>query len=118
MRVSWSALAHSWYPEWQRWGWMPGCRLFRRERSELLSPSQRKLPMIELVDVTQHYGVRPVLKRISLRIERGEIVIIVGPNGMGKTTLLGVMAGVLQPQHGQVTVNGLRRRSSVEDELA
>ncbi len=74
--------------------------------------------MIELIDVTQHYGVRPVLKRINLRIERGEIVVIIGPNGMGKTTLLGVMAGVLQPQHGSVTVNGLRRRGSVEDEQA
>jgi ABC-type Mn2+/Zn2+ transport system ATPase subunit len=49
--------------------------------------------MIELVNVTQHYGVRPVLKQISLRIERGETVVIVGPNGMGKTTLLGVMGG-------------------------
>jgi ABC-type multidrug transport system ATPase subunit len=74
--------------------------------------------MIELVDVTQHYGVRPVLRRINLRIERGELVVIVGPNGMGKTTLLGVMGGVLQPQHGYVTIDGRRRRQSVEDELA
>jgi ABC-type multidrug transport system ATPase subunit len=56
--------------------------------------------VIELVDITQHYGVRPVLRGISLRIERGEVVTILGPNGMGKTTLLGVMAGVLAPQHG------------------
>src|SRR6516162_10935301 len=74
--------------------------------------------MIELVNVTQHYGVRPVLKHINLRIEAGELVVIVGPNGMGKTTLLGVMGGVLQPQHGHVTIDGRRRRQSVEDELA
>src|SRR5580700_9226863 len=74
--------------------------------------------MIELVNVTQHYGVRPVLKHIDLRIERGELVVIVGPNGMGKTTLLGVMGGVLQPQHGYVVIDGHRRRQSVEDELA
>ena len=74
--------------------------------------------MIELVDVTAHYGVRPVLRHISCRIERGELVVIVGPNGMGKTTLLGVMGGVLQPQHGHVTIDGRRRRQSVEDELA
>lgn len=73
--------------------------------------------MIELVDVTQHYGIRPVLKRVSLRIERGELVVIVGPNGMGKTTLLGVMAGVLQPQHGYAAINGVRWRQSVTDEL-
>src|SRR5271156_4019920 len=74
--------------------------------------------MIELVNVTQHYGVRPVLKRINLRIEKGELVVIVGPNGMGKSTLLAAMAGILQPQHGHVAIGGLRRRESVEAELA
>ena len=74
--------------------------------------------MIELIDVTQHYGVRPVLRGISLRIERGEVVAILGPNGMGKSTLLGVMAGVLSPQKGTVLIDGLRRRGSEEEELA
>ena len=74
--------------------------------------------MIELEDVTQHYGVRPVLRGINLRIERGEVVVILGPNGMGKSTLLGVMAGVLSPQHGTVTIDGKRRRGSEEEELA
>ncbi len=74
--------------------------------------------MISLEDVTQHYGVRPVLRGISLRIERGEIVVILGPNGMGKSTLLGVMAGLLSPQRGSVTIEGKKRRGSEEDELA
>jgi ABC-type multidrug transport system ATPase subunit len=74
--------------------------------------------MIELIDVTQHYGVRPVLKRVHLRIERGELAVIVGPNGMGKTTLLAVMGGVLQPQHGHAAIDGIRRRQSIDDELA
>jgi ABC-type multidrug transport system ATPase subunit len=74
--------------------------------------------VIELHDVTQHYGIRPVLRGISLRIERGELVVVLGPNGMGKSTLLGVMAGVLAPQRGQVAIGGRVRRKSVEDELA
>ena len=74
--------------------------------------------MIQLVDVTQHYGVRPVLRRVSLEVDSGELVAILGPNGMGKTTMLGVIAGVLQPQNGHVRIDGLVRRSSVEDELA
>jgi ABC-2 type transport system ATP-binding protein len=74
--------------------------------------------VIELVDVTQHYGVRPVLRGISLRIERGEVVTILGPNGMGKTTLLGVMAGVLSPQRGSVVIDGMKRRGSEDEELA
>ena len=40
--------------------------------------------MIELVGVTQHYGVRPVLKQVNLTIPRGELAVVVGPNGMGK----------------------------------
>ncbi len=62
--------------------------------------------MIELTDITQHYSVRPVLKRISLQIKRGELVVVVGPNGMGKSTLLGVMAGTLTPQNGTVKIAG------------
>lgn len=74
--------------------------------------------MIEVVDVTHHYGVRPVLREVSLTIETGELITILGPNGMGKTTLLGVMAGVLQPLKGFVRIDGLRRRESEKDELA
>jgi ABC-type multidrug transport system ATPase subunit len=74
--------------------------------------------MIELQGVTQHYGVRPVLRRIDLRVESGELVAIVGPNGMGKSTLLGVVAGALSPQHGRVLVGGLERKSNVEAEVA
>lgn len=74
--------------------------------------------MIEVVSVTQHYGVRPVLRDVSLSVPRGEVTAVIGPNGMGKSTLLGVMAGVLTPQHGRVTVDGRPRRGSPDDELA
>lgn len=73
--------------------------------------------MIELTQVTQHYGVRPVLKKMNLEIRGPAVTAIVGPNGMGKTTLLSVIAGVLSPQHGKVHINGLERRSSAEAEL-
>jgi ABC-2 type transport system ATP-binding protein len=74
--------------------------------------------MIVLSGVTQHYGVRPVLRGIDLRVERGELVVVLGPNGMGKSTLIGVMGGVLAPQRGYVEIDGLRRRRSVEEEVA
>ena len=54
--------------------------------------------MIELVGVTHHYGVRPVLRDVDMWIETGELVTVLGPNGMDKTTLLGVIAGVLDPR--------------------
>lgn len=73
--------------------------------------------MIELRGVSHHFGVRPVLKDINLRVESGEVVVVLGPNGMGKSTLMSVMAGVLPPRHGEVVINGLKRRGSVEEEL-
>ena len=74
--------------------------------------------MIRVVDVTHHYGVRPVLRQVSLEVRSGELVAVLGPNGMGKTTLLGVMAGVLWPLKGHVEIDGRRRRASEDDELA
>src|SRR5262245_27893416 len=73
--------------------------------------------MIALSNVTQHYGVRPVLRDVSVKIPAGRLTAIVGPNGMGKTTLLSVIAGVLSPQEGHVEIDGLRRRRSEEEEL-
>ena len=73
--------------------------------------------MIELVDVTQHYGTRPVLTKMNVAVDRGEMVVVLGPNGMGKSTLLGVMGGVLTPQSGYVEINGLRRKRSAQEEI-
>ncbi len=73
--------------------------------------------MIDLIDVSQHYGVRPVLKNVTMSVRKGELIVVLGPNGMGKSTLLGVMGGVLTPQHGTISIDGLLRRQSVEDEL-
>jgi ABC-2 type transport system ATP-binding protein len=74
--------------------------------------------MIVLKGVTQHYGMRPVLQKVDLKIPSGRLTAIVGPNGMGKTTLLGVMAGILSPQQGFVEIDGLRRRRTEEEEIA
>jgi len=74
--------------------------------------------MIQVARLVQHYGIRPVLKEINLEARNGELVVILGPNGSGKSTLMRVIGGVLEPQEGFVEVDGLRRRGSVESELA
>jgi ABC-type multidrug transport system ATPase subunit len=74
--------------------------------------------MIHIENVTHHYGIRPVLKNINMEIRTGEVVVVVGPNGMGKTTLLGVIAGVLWPHTGFVEIDGVKRRESVAEERA
>ncbi len=74
--------------------------------------------IIKVENVWHHYGIRPVLKNVSLEIERGELVVIMGPNGMGKTTLLGLIGGILYPIKGHVEIDGKIRRSSIEAEKA
>jgi ABC-type multidrug transport system ATPase subunit len=74
--------------------------------------------MIEVSNVTHHYGQKPVLRDISLSVAEGELIALMGPNGMGKSTLLAVMAGVMWPIKGHVEIDQKRRRSSEEAELA
>ena len=67
--------------------------------------------MINVVNVWHHYGIKPILRDVSLKVEPGELVAVMGPNGMGKSTLLGLMGGVLWPIKGYVEIAGHRRRS-------
>lgn len=70
--------------------------------------------MIELINVSKEYGKRTAVKNISLTLPLGKIIGIVGENGNGKSTLMKLIAGLLQPTSGSVTVNGetAARRSS------
>ena len=71
---------------------------------------------IRVQDVTHHYGIRPVLRNVSLHVSRGELVALMGPNGVGKSTLLAMAAGLLSPLKGSVEIEGLRRRSDAATE--
>lgn len=62
--------------------------------------------MIEIKGVTKNFGSLQVLKGIDLRIEKGEIVSIVGPSGAGKTTLLQILGTLDKPDSGSVVVDG------------
>ena len=63
--------------------------------------------MIEIKGVTKNFGSLQVLKGIDLRIEKGEIVSIVGPSGAGKTTLLQILGTLDKPDSGSVVVDGI-----------
>lgn len=73
--------------------------------------------MIKVVDVSHHYGLRPVLKNVNCEIADGLVVAIMGPNGVGKSTLLNIIAGILAPAKGRVEINGLQRRADAGTEL-
>ena len=61
---------------------------------------------IELDHVDFSYGENLVLKDISLSVHQGEIVSIIGPSGVGKTTLFNLIAGILPAQAGKILVDG------------
>lgn len=74
--------------------------------------------MIEANSVSFHYGVRPVLKDVTLKIAKGEVAAVIGPNGSGKSTLLSVLGGVVPARQGEVMIDGKRRRASIKSERA
>ena len=63
-------------------------------------------PILELKDVTAHYGRIQALKGISLKVYPGEIVTIIGANGAGKSTTLMTTCGILPPTKGEVFYRG------------
>ncbi|HIE39382.1 MAG TPA: ABC transporter ATP-binding protein [Anaerolineales bacterium] len=64
------------------------------------------MPMLELQDVHAYYGNIHALKGISLTVEEGEIVTLIGANGAGKTTTLRTISGLLKPRQGKVYLEG------------
>src|SRR5689334_12325430 len=61
---------------------------------------------VELHDVGRAYGDRVALSGVSLRLEPGRTLAVFGANGAGKTTLLRILATLLRPHHGEVSVLG------------
>lgn len=74
--------------------------------------------MIELRDIKKCYGSLTVLSDVSLRVDAGEIVSIVGPSGAGKTTLLQVLGSLERPDSGTVTYDDTDIYSLKPDALA
>ncbi len=63
-------------------------------------------PLLEVTGLTGAYGRMEVLHEIGFRVDRGEIVVIVGANGAGKTTTLRTIAGLLRPRRGAIRFEG------------
>lgn len=59
---------------------------------------------ILIQDLTKKYRSRPVLDRLSFNVEIGELCVLVGDNGVGKTTLLRILAGLVRPDSGKIQI--------------
>lgn len=62
--------------------------------------------LLELDDVSVHYGHIQALREVSLHVEDGEVVTLIGANGAGKTTTLGAISGLLATSAGSVRLDG------------
>jgi len=66
------------------------------------------MALLELTDVHTYYGAIHALRGISMSIEEGEIVTLIGSNGAGKSTTLRTISGLLKPRQGQILLRNAR----------
>ena len=63
---------------------------------------------IEVINLKKTYGLKEAVKNINFEIKENEIIGLLGPNGSGKTTTIGMILGLLKPTSGEVLINGLK----------
>jgi len=62
---------------------------------------------LEVVGLSKTYNIKEAVKNISFEVNQNEIIGILGPNGCGKTTTIGMILGLLKPSKGKVLINGV-----------
>ena len=75
---------------------------------------------LEVIKLSKIYNEKEAVKNISFKVKQNEIIGILGPNGCGKTTTIGMILGLLKPSNGKVLINGAEietQRVSLLDNL-
>jgi branched-chain amino acid transport system ATP-binding protein len=75
------------------------------------------MPLLELENVECNYGRIRALRGVSLYVDQGEIVTLIGANGAGKTTTLRAISGLLRPAKGKITFDGVDCASTPPDKI-
>ncbi len=64
------------------------------------------VPAIEMRDISKYFGAVTALEGVNLRLEKGEVLGVVGDNGAGKSTLMKILSGLHPPDRGQILIEG------------
>lgn len=78
-------------------------------------PCTEKEPLVEFKGVSKHYGDNVILEQLDLTIYRGDALVLIGPSGTGKSTILRLIAGLTEPDGGEIYIKGQLRHGSIED---
>jgi len=62
---------------------------------------------IEVTNLSKSYGLKEAVKNINFEVKENQIIGLLGPNGCGKTTTIGMLLGLLKPSNGEIIVNGM-----------
>ncbi|GFE72005.1 ABC transporter ATP-binding protein [Chroococcus sp. FPU101] len=78
-------------------------------------PCTEKEPLVEFKSVSKRYGSNVILDQLDLTIYRGDALVMIGPSGTGKSTILRLIAGLTAPDEGEIYIKGQLRTGSIED---
>ena len=65
---------------------------------------------VEVINLSKSYGKKDAVRGIDFKIKENEIIGLLGPNGCGKTTTIGMLLGLLKPSKGQININETKKR--------
>ncbi|MBB5173412.1 ABC transporter ATP-binding protein [Texcoconibacillus texcoconensis] len=106
--IKWPAMPLTfteWQQAWQALG-LPEPTEEERHLTEEEEGVSRE-PILQINNVSFSYKNRTVLEEVKLSVQKGDFLAIVGPNGAGKSTLSQMLIGLLQPEHGEIVIDGV-----------
>lgn len=85
--------------------------------NQTAKPQKSRTPLIELKGVSKSFGSKVILDRVNLKIDPEEALVIIGPSGTGKSTILRMIAGLMPIDKGSIYINGKKKEGLIEDRL-
>ena len=67
---------------------------------------KKKTELLRLEKISLHFGKRKILENLTFNLNKGEILGLLGPNGVGKSTIFNIIIGLLKPDYGSIFIEG------------